>query len=227
MYMLVVMSVLFLFGTNSRATEINNSPYLIEAATRYLKSLPDINSDAQFKITIPLAAQKPNHCHDLKFSLLSKNNQGSFIRLNVLCDDADSWHSIFNVYRINPIKYYVAAHDLQQGKVVSDSDIAVLYDGKALLSTAIIANKEKILGLTLIHDIQKGNTFLRSDLKPVRGLMMGQSIKIISRGNGFQITSQGKLLNNPTNGQFARVETSSKKLVTGIVEGTSVVDILN
>jgi len=225
--MLVVMSLLCFFCTNSVAIEINDSPYLIEATTRYLKSLPEINSNTKLKITIPQAANKTNHCHDLKFSLLNKNNQGSVIRLNVLCNDTESWHSIFNVYLINPIKYYVAAHHLEQGKVISDSDITVLYDDKALLSTAIIANKEKILGLTVIHDIQQGSTFLRSDLKPARGLMMGQSIKIISRGKGFQITNQGKLLNNPTNGQFARVETSSKKLVTGIVEGTNVVDILN
>jgi len=221
------MSALLFFCTNSVASEINDSPYLIEAATRYLKSLPDINSDAHLKITIPQAAKKTNQCHDLKFSLLSKNNQGSLIRLNVLCDDAETWHSIFNVYLTNPIKYYVATHNLEQGKVISDSDITELNDDKALLSTAIITHKEKILGLTVIHAIQKGNTFLRSDLKSAIGLMMGQPIKIISRGKGFQITNQGKLLNNPTNGQFARVETSSKKLVTGIVEGTSVVDILN
>jgi flagella basal body P-ring formation protein FlgA len=227
MFKLLIMFLLLCSGANSIASVNDDNPLLIQAATRYLKSLPDINSDAHFKIMIPLNAQKNNHCKDLKFSLISKNTQGNSFRLEVFCDEANSWHSIFNAYIINQKKYYVAAHDLEEGKVISDADIAVLHEYNALLSTAIISNKEKIIGLTVLKAIQKGSAFLRSDLKSARGLMMGQPIKIISRGKGFQITNQGKLLNNPTNGQFARVETSSKKLITGIVEGTSVVDILN
>lgn len=227
MFKLLIMFSLLCSGANSIASVNDDNPLLIQAATRYLKSLPDISSDAHFKIMIPLNAQKNNHCKDLKFSLISKNTQGNSFRLEVFCDEANSWHSIFNAYIINQKEYYVAAHDLEEGKVISDADITVLHEYNALLSTAMLSNKDKILGLTVLKAIQKGSAFLRPDLKSARGLMMGQPIKIISRGKGFQITNQGKLLNNPTNGQFARVETSSKKLVTGIVEGTIVVDILN
>jgi len=227
MYKLLIIFLLLCSCINSIASVTNDNQFLIQATTHYLKSLPDINNDSHFKINIPLVAQKITPCKDLRFSLISKNIQAGSFRLEVFCDDATSWHSIFNAYLNNPKKYYVATHDLEEGKVISDSDITVLHEYNAPLSTAIISNKEKILGLTVLKAIKKGNAFLRTDLKPARGLMMGQPIKIISRGKGFVIINQGKLLNNPTNGQFARVETTSKKLVTGIVEGANVVDILN
>lgn len=227
MYKLLIILLMLCPSANIIASVTDENQLLIQATNHYLQSLPDISSDTHFKISIPQAAQKNNHCKNLNFSIINRNNQGRSLRLEVLCDDPDSWHSIFTANVISPKKYFVAAHDLDIGTVISDSDITVLHEYNALLSTAIISEKEKILGLTVTHPIQINKFFLRSDLKPSRGLMIGQTIKIISRGKGFQIFNKGKLLNNPSNGQFARVETSSKKLVTGVVEGTTVVDILN
>ncbi len=219
--------VLLFFGADSIASVGENKQFLIQEASHYLRSLPDINNDSQIKIAIPHLGTTNHGCQDLKFSVISRNHQSGYFKLGVLCRDSESWHSTFNAYVINPRNYFLAAHTLDEGQIIKDSDISVLHDFKAATPTAIVSKKQQILGYTVARPIEKGKVFQRADLKLTKNLARGQTIKIISRGNGFLISNQGTLLNSPRNGQSARVETASKQVLTGIVEGAVVVEIVN
>ncbi len=219
--------VLLFFGADSTASGGEHKQFLIQEASRYLRSLPDINNDSQIKIAIPHLATTSHRCQDLKFSVISRNHHSGYFKLGVLCSDSASWHSTFNAYVINPRNYFLAAHALDEGQIIKDSDISVLHDFKAVTPTSLITKREHIVGYAVAHPIAKGKVFQRADLKLAKNLARGQTIKIISRGNGFLISNQGTLLNSPRNGQSARVETASKQVLTGVVEGAAVVEILN
>jgi flagella basal body P-ring formation protein FlgA len=56
-------------------------------------------------------------------------------------------------------------------------------------------------------------------------VQQGQSVKVVSRGAGFQVANEGKALNNAAAGQVAQVRLGSGQVVSGIARASGVVEI--
>jgi flagella basal body P-ring formation protein FlgA len=52
-------------------------------------------------------------------------------------------------------------------------------------------------------------------------------VRITAKGPGFSVSSEGKALNNATEGQVVQVRTSSGQTVSGIARPSGIVEITN
>ena len=53
----------------------------------------------------------------------------------------------------------------------------------------------------------------------------GQTVKLVAEGGGFQVTSDGRALNQAAVGQVAQVRTANGNVVSGIAQSVGVVAI--
>jgi len=67
---------------------------------------------------------------------------------------------------------------------------------------------------------------LRQDLSELPLLVrQGQTVRIISAGNGFTISTDGLAQNNATQGQLVQAKVSSGQLISGITNANGQIEV--
>jgi flagella basal body P-ring formation protein FlgA len=67
---------------------------------------------------------------------------------------------------------------------------------------------------------------LRTDLLRGAGaISIGQTVHVVTGGNGFSITAEGSAMNNASPGQQIKVKTAGGQIISGVVKDSSTVDV--
>jgi flagella basal body P-ring formation protein FlgA len=59
--------------------------------------------------------------------------------------------------------------------------------------------------------------------KPV--VLLGQPVKLVSRGNGFSVSAEGKAAGNAGEGQVVQVRTANGQQISGIAKAGGLVEV--
>jgi flagella basal body P-ring formation protein FlgA len=81
------------------------------------------------------------------------------------------------------------------------------------------------IGKTVIIGASTGQAFRHDMLRAPQVIQQGQTVKLMAKGNGFQVTSEGKALANATLGQMVSVRTQSGQVISGIAKQNGVVEV--
>jgi len=121
--------------------------------------------------------------------------------------------------------YIAAAVPLAQGQPIEESQLAVMQGELTALPAGIATDKAKVVGRTSNLSISAG-TPVRVDLlksKPV--VLLGQPVKLVSRGNGFSVSAEGKAAGNAGEGQVVQVRTANGQQISGIAKAGGLVEV--
>jgi flagellar basal body P-ring formation protein FlgA len=67
---------------------------------------------------------------------------------------------------------------------------------------------------------------LRTDmLRGAGSIAIGQTVRVVTEGAGFSISTEGSAMNNAVPGQQIRVKTAGGQIISGIVRDGSTVEI--
>lgn len=121
--------------------------------------------------------------------------------------------------------YLVSSRNMPSGTLVTAGDFTVRSGDLSALPNSILTDPGQAVGKTLKNGITSGQP-LRSDLliAPL-AVQQGQNVKMVSRGPGFSVSSDGKALNNATEGQIVQVRTASGQTVSGIARSGGIIEI--
>lgn len=145
--------------------------------------------------------------------------------VGVRCVASATW-SLFVKVQVRVYgSYLVAAHNLSQGQVVSAADVAAQEGDLAELPGGILTEVNQAVGRTMTMGISAGRPLRSDNLRAVMAIQQGQSVKVISGGSNFQVSTEGKALNSATAGQVAQVRLSSGQVLSGIARPGGVVEI--
>ena len=122
-------------------------------------------------------------------------------------------------------KYLVAARPLTAGQVIGMNDFVSRSGDLGLLPTTILMDAEQAIGKTVKIGLAAGQPLRSDQLVAPWAVQQGQNVKTISRGTGFSVSSEGKALNNATEGQLVQVRTPSGQTVSGIARAGGIVEI--
>lgn len=121
--------------------------------------------------------------------------------------------------------YLIAARQVTAGQVLSAEDIVIRSGDLSSFPANIVTDQVQALGKTAKNRIAAGQP-LRSDfLIAPWAVQQGQSVKLVSKGSGFSVSSEGKALNNAADGQVAQVRTNSGQTVSGIARPGGMVEV--
>ncbi|HEY0847040.1 MAG TPA: flagellar basal body P-ring formation chaperone FlgA [Noviherbaspirillum sp.] len=121
--------------------------------------------------------------------------------------------------------YVAAAAPLVQGQMVGPNDIVKIKGDLTTLPNGIITDPSQAVGRTVTVSLPAG-TPLRSDaLRAQQAVLQGQSVRVVSAGPGFQVSTEGRALNNAAEGQVAQARTASGQVVSGVAKAGGVVEV--
>ncbi len=122
--------------------------------------------------------------------------------------------------------YYVAANALTHGQVISISDLSKQRGDIAKLPAGVITAPEQAIGKTMQVSMASGGVMRLDALKSPAVVQQGQSVRVISNGPGFQVTTDAIALNNAADGQIAKAKTSSGQTISGVAKNGGIIEIV-
>jgi flagella basal body P-ring formation protein FlgA len=119
----------------------------------------------------------------------------------------------------------VATRPLSAGQTVGQADVTMQSSDLSQLPSGVITDPALAIGKSVIIGASTGQAFRHDMLRAPQVIQQGQTVKLMARGNGFQVTSEGKALANATLGQVVSVRTQSGQVISGIAKQNGVVEV--
>jgi flagella basal body P-ring formation protein FlgA len=121
--------------------------------------------------------------------------------------------------------YLVSARPLSQGQILSENDVLLQEGDLGQLPAGILTDPKLALGRTLSAGLPAGRP-LRSDmLRQPLAVKQGQSVKVMSRGPGFLVSTDGKAIANATDGEVAQARLAGGQTLSGIARAGGVIEV--
>lgn len=122
-------------------------------------------------------------------------------------------------------KYLVAARHLTAGQNIGEADIVSREGDLGSLPATVLFDADQAVGRTVKISVAAGQPLRSEQLVAAWAVQNGQTVKTVSQGTGFSVSSDGRALNNAMEGQVVQVRTSSGQTVSGIARQGGIVEI--
>ena len=210
----------------ARATQAQSLDELVRIAeqfltekTRDLAGKPEIAvSTLDSRLKLP-ACEKP----------IPYLSQGARIWGNttvaIRCETPEPWRIMVKAHVRIHAPYLAAAKMLPQGHVLSEADLTLITGDITAMRPGVLTGKEHAIGRTVIRSIQPGTAIWPEQLRAARAIQQGQTVRIISRGNGFVISGEGHAVNSADEGQVAKAKMTNGSIIRGIAKADGVIEI--
>ncbi|MFO1216908.1 MAG: flagellar basal body P-ring formation chaperone FlgA [Burkholderiaceae bacterium] len=140
-------------------------------------------------------------------------------RIGVRCDEGARW----NVYLPVRVKVYAQAVVLRQplaaGTVIEPAHLAQAEVDLAAEPAPVLRREADVLGRALARPLASGAAVRQSDLRARQWFAAGDVVRIVARGAGYAVVSEGQALAPGLEGQTSRVRTEGGRIVTGRASG--------
>lgn len=145
--------------------------------------------------------------------------------IGVRCLGPTTW-TIYVPVRITVAgKYLISARSMPAGYVINAQDIVVRSGDLSRLPTNALTDEAQAVGRTVKNGFAAGQV-LRSDQLAIDwAVLQGQSVRIVSNGPGFSVSTEGTAINNAAAGQVVQVRTASGQTIRGIAQADGSVDV--
>lgn len=146
--------------------------------------------------------------------------------VGIRCDAPKPWTIYVSAHIRVHGEYVAAARSLPRGHVLSNSDLKMAKGELTALPPKTLTKPAQALGRTVARTMYPGAPIRQDALKLKRAVRQGQTVRLVSSGPGFRITSEGKAQNNAAAGQLVRVRTRTGQIVNGIADSGGMVRVM-
>lgn len=122
-------------------------------------------------------------------------------------------------------EYLVTATPLGQGQTIGANDIAKVKGDLTSLPNGIVTDPNQAIGRIIALPLPAGAPLRADALRTQQAVQQGQTVRLISSGPGFKVSTEARALNNATEGQVAQVKTASGQVVSGVAKTGGVVEV--
>ncbi len=148
-------------------------------------------------------------------------------RVGLRCEQgATRW----NVFWPVTVKVYgqalVAVVPLRPGALVNAADLRVAEVDLAASPSPAIVNLTDIVGRAVARNVEPGQSIRQEDIKLRRWFAAGDPVRVVVKGSGFQISSEGTALTPGDEGRCARVRTDNGRVVCAQPVGDRQVELV-
>lgn len=150
-------------------------------------------------------------------SLLGKTSIG------VRCNEKNGWSLFMSATITMTLNMLVSSKPLQQGQVIHVGDFAI--QSGELSQPGIITDEAQIIGKVMKFSIGAGQLLKQDMFRPPYVVTQGQSVQLLSEGQGFKLRTEGIAMNNAAAGQPAQVKVTSGQIISGIAKSDGIVEI--
>lgn len=147
--------------------------------------------------------------------------------VGVRCNASRPWTRYVPAYIAVAGHYYVAARPIDFGQALTPADVAVREGDLTTLPGGVIVDPAQLEGMTASNRIASGAPIRRELLRGVALVQQGQTVKVITRGAGFVVSTEGKAMTNAAVGAIVQVKMQGGHMLSGIVLPNGIVERSN
>jgi flagella basal body P-ring formation protein FlgA len=145
--------------------------------------------------------------------------------VGVRCTAPTAW-TVYIQAQVSVLADYVtAAVPLAQGQPVELGQLAVMKGDIAAMPNGIVTDPAQAIGRTPTVSLAAGTPLRLDTLKSKPVVQQGQSVRLVSNGNGFSVSSEARAIGNAAEGQVVQVRTSSGAVVSGTARAGGMVEV--
>ena len=122
-------------------------------------------------------------------------------------------------------EYLAAAAPLVQGQMIGPGDIARVRGDLTMLPAGVITDAALAIGRTTMSSVQLGAPLRQDTLRAQAAVQMGQTIRLLSAGPGFSVSTEGRAMNNAAEGQTVQAKTSGGQIISGIARAGGILEV--
>ncbi|CAJ0860592.1 hypothetical protein R20233_00791 [Ralstonia sp. LMG 32965] len=171
----------------------------------------------------PRVANQP--CDQIDLMLPAANRLRGRIQVGVRCRSPHAWAAWVPATIQITGTYYVASHPLPPGKTLDMGDLEARTGDLSALPASVVQQPADVVGRVLLTSVAANQPLRAESLRLPVAVQAGQTVKLVAEGGGFQVSSDGRALNQAAVGQVAQVRTANGNVVSGIAQSAGVVAI--
>ncbi|MDR3482738.1 MAG: flagellar basal body P-ring formation chaperone FlgA [Burkholderiaceae bacterium] len=157
-------------------------------------------------------------CPTLEPFLPSGNKAWGKTTVGVRCSEPSHW-TVYIPATIHVVGDYVAAiAPLVQGQVIGEHDVAVVRGDLTTLPAGVITDLSHAIGYSAARSLPAGVPLRLDSLRIQQAVQQGQIVRLISSGEGFRVSAEGRALANAMDGQLVQAKTAGGQIVSGIAK---------
>ncbi len=138
---------------------------------------------------------------------------------------APSW-SMFLQAQVTVIADYVtAAVPLAQGQAIEAGQLTTMQGDIAAMPNGIVTEMAQAIGRTPIVSLPAGAPLRLDSLKSKPVVQQNQAVRIVSRGENFSVSGEGKAIGNAGEGQVVQVRTPRGAIISGTARMGGIVEV--
>lgn len=121
--------------------------------------------------------------------------------------------------------YVTAAVPLAQGQAIDAGQLTTMQGDIAAMPNGIITDMAQAIGRTPVVSLPAGAPLRLDSLKSKPVVQQNQTVRIVSRGENFSVTGEGKAIGNAGEGQVVQVRTLRGAIISGTARAGGVVEV--
>lgn len=145
--------------------------------------------------------------------------------VGVRCKDSAGWviHVAANVRIFG--EYVVSATALSAGKPLTLGDVRTERGELSELPSNVITDPVRVIGRNLKYSVAANLPIRADNLNQPTVIQAGQTVRLVFKGEGFEVSNEGRALHNAQEGQVVQVRMNNGQLMSGIARQNGVVEV--
>jgi flagella basal body P-ring formation protein FlgA len=145
--------------------------------------------------------------------------------VGVRCSAPTTWTVYIQAQVSVQADYVAAAVPLAQGQPVEPGQLVLMKGDIAAMPSGIITDTAQAVGRTPTVSLAAGTPLRLDTLKSKPVVQQGQSVRLVSNGNGFSVSSEAKAIGTAGEGQVVQVRTPNGSVVSGTARAGGLVEV--
>jgi len=177
-------------------------------------------------IDLPRSGALPP-CDALEPFLPGQTRLWGRVSVGVRCISGQPWTRYVQAYIAVTGSYHVATQAISRGQALTSADIVLREGDLTTLPASVVADPSQLIGMTALNGIASGAPLRRDLLRREMVVRQGQNIKVVSRGAGFAVSAEGKVMTDASMGAVVQVKMQGGQLISGVVRPEGIVERSN
>jgi flagella basal body P-ring formation protein FlgA len=158
------------------------------------------------------------NCPSAEAFLPGGNKAWGKTTVGVRCSEPAHWTIYLSATVSVNGDYVSAVTTLVQGQAIGPHDVAVVHGDLTSLPPGIVTDLSQAVGLTAARSVPAGMPLRQDSLRSPLAVQQGQVVRLVSSGEGFRVSAEGRALTNAADGQIAQARTAGGQVVSGVAK---------
>lgn len=145
--------------------------------------------------------------------------------VGVRCTAPSTWTVYIQAQVSVQADYVAAAVPLAQGQAIDQGQLALMKGDIAAMPNGIVTDMAQAIGRSPTVSLAAGTPLRLDNLRSKPVVQQGQSVRLVSSGAGFSVSSEGRAIGTAGEGQVVQVRTPAGAVISGTARAGGLVEV--